>query len=185
MFVCVVKYRWQIDRLKILQALLGIFCAKIPFFFCCVLFTSSTLDAIQFLHSTFVYSLNIYASVLVLFSLCISHMVIIDTYIVFDCSLFLLLLFFSFIVIRCEMSLVKFSNEMWWKMCDSSGARTVLSTTKPIYCSMLHARTPRTQTSERVAAIRAWSMNFCICVCGWKQIKQSFSTGFLCFIFNV
>lgn len=93
---------------------------------------------IQFLHSTFVYSLNIYASVLVLFSLCISHMVIIDTYIVFDCSLFLLLLFFSFIVIRCEMSLVKFSNEMWWKMCDSSGARTVLSTTKPIYCSVLH-----------------------------------------------
>lgn len=93
---CVVKYRWQIDRLKILQALLSIFCAKIPFFFCCVLFTSSTLDVIQFLHSTFVYSLNIYASVLVLFSLCISHMVIIDTYIVFDCSLFLLLLFFFF-----------------------------------------------------------------------------------------
>uniref|UniRef100_A0A8D8FIZ0 (northern house mosquito) hypothetical protein n=1 Tax=Culex pipiens TaxID=7175 RepID=A0A8D8FIZ0_CULPI len=29
----VVKYRWQIDRLKILQALLGNFCAKIPFFF--------------------------------------------------------------------------------------------------------------------------------------------------------
>lgn len=48
--------------------------------------------------------------------------------------------FFSFIVIRCEMSLVKFSNEMWWKMCDNSGARTVLSTTKPIYCSVLHAR---------------------------------------------
>lgn len=90
---CVVKYRWQIDRLKILQALLGIFCAKIPFFFV-VSFTSSTLDVIQFLHSTFVYSLNIYASVLVLFALCISHMVIIDTYIVFDCSLFRLLLLF-------------------------------------------------------------------------------------------
>lgn len=72
--VVVVKYRWQIDRLKILQALLGIFCAKIPFFFCCSVHYLSvlhTLDVIQFLHSTFVYSLNIYVSVLVLFLFCV------------------------------------------------------------------------------------------------------------------
>lgn len=182
--VCVVKYRWQIDRLKILQALLGIFCAKIPFFFCCVLFTSSTLDVIQFLHSTFVYSLNIYASVLVLFSLCISHMVIIDTYIVFDCSLFLILLFFllsSFAV-----------RWVWWNFQMRCGGKCVIVVVRARCCQrrsrsivLWCTRTPRTQTSERVAAIQAWSMNFCICVCGWKQIKQSFSTGFLCFIFNV
>lgn len=95
-------------------------------------------------------------------------MVIIDTYIVFDCSLFLLLLFFSsFIVIRCEMSLVKFSNDMWWKMCDSSGARAHDAVNDGadvdlLFC-VVHART---QTSERVAAIRAWSMKLCMCVCG-------------------
>lgn len=72
--VAVAKYRWQIDRLKILQALLGIFCAKIPFFSCCSVHYLSvlhTLDVIQFLHSTFVYSLNIYVSVLVLFLFCV------------------------------------------------------------------------------------------------------------------
>uniref|UniRef100_A0A8D8HU66 (northern house mosquito) hypothetical protein n=1 Tax=Culex pipiens TaxID=7175 RepID=A0A8D8HU66_CULPI len=51
----VVKYRWQIDRLKILQALLGNFCAKIPFFFfvcpSCSL-PCFTLYVVQFLHST-------------------------------------------------------------------------------------------------------------------------------------
>lgn len=91
--LCVVKYRWQIDRLKILQALLGNVCAKIP----TVLFTSVHFTLLR--HPVFafysVYSLNIFASVLILF--CISHMVIIDTYIVFDCSLFLLLL--SFLVV--------------------------------------------------------------------------------------
>lgn len=49
----------------------------------------------------------------------------------------------------------------------------------------------RAQTPERVAEIQAWSMMFaCVCGCtrvriyvGWKQIKQSFSTGFFVFYF--
>lgn len=184
---CVVKYRWQIDRLKILQALLGIFCAKIPFFF--------LLYPVHFLHTWRNPVFAFYFCLLVKYiCFCVGFVFFVyfsygNNWHIYCIWLFIVsfITFFSFIVIRCEMSLVKFLDEMWWKMCDSSGARTVLSKTKPIYCSVLHAR--KRQNGLLRFEHGLWSFA-CVCVRvlvtrGWKQIKQSFSTGFLCFIFNV
>lgn len=172
----VVKYRWQIGRLKILQAFLGNFCAKIPFFFCLsVLFTTVLYTWRRPVFAFyFVYSLNILASVLVLF--CFSHMVIIDTYIVFDCSLFLLLL--SFIVVRCEMSCGIWDCMSQVRSCVSR--RTQCCQRQSLLFSSTHSRAlnGRWTMSMMYACVGAWNV-------GWKQIKQSFSTGFLCFIFNV
>lgn len=66
------------------------------------------------------------------------------------------------------MSLVVFQNEMWWKMWQCVivvvRARCAVNDVGR-YCSVLHART---QTSERVATIREWSVTFCMCVGGNK-----------------
>lgn len=117
--VVVVKYRWQIDRLKILQALLGIFCAKIPF--CSLPFRSPhTWRNPVFAFYFCLLVKYICFCVGFVFVLCISHMVIIDTYIVFDCSLFLLLLVFllSSFAVRWNFGLVKFIK---WDVLEKCG----------------------------------------------------------------
>lgn len=117
--VAVAKYRWQIDRLKILQALLGIFCAKIPF--CSLPFRSPhTWRNPVFAFYFCLLVKYICFCVGFVFVLCISHMVIIDTYIVFDCSLFLLLLVFllSSFAVRWNFGLVKFIK---WDVLEKCG----------------------------------------------------------------
>lgn len=130
---CVFKYRWQINRLKILQALLGIFCAKIPFSF--------LLCPVHFLHTWRNPVFAFYFCLLVKY-ICFCVGFVFFVYFSYGnnwhiyCIWLFIVSFITFIFLlssdRCEMSLVNSSNEMLVEnvaMCDSSGTRTVLSTT--------------------------------------------------------
>lgn len=81
-------------------------------------------------------------------------------------------------------------NEMCWKnvaMCDSSGAVNVRSRCWSIVlcCTRSNARTGCWDSSMEHDVLHVCGCTRVRIYVGWKQIKQSFSTGFLCFIFNV
>lgn len=101
-------------------------------------------------------------------------MVIIDTYIVFDCSLFLLLL--SFIVVRCKMSCEKWDFMGWVRWCDSSRRAQCCQ-----WLCLLFS-------STRTWAKRVVSNGICVCVSGclkcWVETnKTEFFNRFFCVLF--